>query len=108
MEDSAMSLRRLLPGLCLTAILGCIVPAHAQGLGWSQRASQAQHDRSEGSTVSIKKDDSRLTVVQEQTDPSDSIVDVASKSKSKKSSSSLWNRLRHPTQWFSSQKSKKR
>jgi len=60
------------------------------------------------SSAAVKKDDSRLTVIQTQAEQDEPIYEVANKPKSKKQSSSFWNRMWHPSQWFSSSKSGKR
>jgi hypothetical protein len=99
-----MSLRRYFSAACAAAFLTTALPA--RGEGWPQPRQTQQQDWKDSGT-GIRKDDSRLTVVQEEGDQDEPIVHVANKPKSKKTNS-VWNRLRHPTQWFSSQKKAKR
>jgi hypothetical protein len=98
-----MSLRRSLAAICAVAVLGFASLTLADG--WSLWPSSsaikptAQQSTAADSSAGVKKDDSQLTIVDAQDDGSAPIVDTAKKSK-KKTTTSAWSKMFHPTQWF--------
>ncbi len=104
-----MSLGRIFAAVCAAA-LGCmalLTPADSWARGSGPALSQAPPWSNGGAAVT--KDGSQMTVVGgNDLDRDIPLVDVASNSKlKKKPPPSFWSRLRHPSQWFSSSKSKK-
>jgi hypothetical protein len=100
-----MSLRRHFAFVFAPVVLSTVIAlafalvARAEGWSWSPVMGQPA-DPANG----VKLDDSNLTVVGAQLDGDSPIVEVANKPKAKKPS--VWNRMWHPSQWFSSSKPK--
>jgi hypothetical protein len=103
-RNRSMSLRRfMLSVVSMGVIAGTAV---AQGGDWTPRpfASQIEKQQDQRETL-VQKDDSQLWAVERQkSEPP--FVDVAGKTKRKTASSSAWNRLWRPSQWFKGSKKK--
>src|SRR5262249_15228021 len=102
-EERLMSLRRhfafVFAPVVLSALIALCFAFVARAAGWSWSPGQASN-----SANSVKLDDSNLTVVGAQADGDSPIVEVVNKPKTKKPS--VWSRMMHPSQWFSSSKPK--
>jgi len=94
---------RTLGTLCAAVAISAPIAAAGDGWSWDSGSQSKQSDSS-----AVRKDDSQITEIQPQADQGGPIYEVANKPKTKKQSSSLWNRMWHPSQWFSSSKSSKR
>jgi hypothetical protein len=78
----------------------------ADGWAWLPGSSQQQKQDTAQSLRNTENDDLQVTMAPANSDQDVPLVDVASKSKSKKT---FWNnKIWHPTQWFSSSKSSKK
>ncbi|HEY2827736.1 MAG TPA: hypothetical protein VGJ04_09075 [Pirellulales bacterium] len=97
-----MSLRRWAIALSILMVLSVIIPAWGEGATSSQWAAVSPAEAASHSEV--QKDDSQLTVIETQADYGTPIVDTAAKKK--KASNSIWNKMMHPSKWFSSSKKK--
>jgi hypothetical protein len=94
-----MKLRRFMLCALSVGLVGGAVLVQAEG--WTPRpfASQTQ---SEPEGPAVQKDDSQLWVVERPMQSGTPIVDTAAKKKKP----SAWNKVWHPSQWFSSSKKK--
>jgi hypothetical protein len=93
---------RTLGTLCAAAAFSVPFVAAADDWSWLSRPQSQQTD-----STAVRKDDSQVTEIRPQADQNEPIYQVANKPKSKKQTSA-WNRMWHPSQWFSSSKSSKR
>jgi len=94
---------RTLGTLCAAVALSAPIAAAGDGWSWSGASQGKQSD-----SAAVRKDDSQLTEIRPQADQDGPIYEVANKPKTKKQAPSFWNRMWHPSQWFSSSKSGKR
>ena len=93
---------RTLGTLCAAAAFTAPIATAGDGWSWIPGSQANQTD-----STAVHKDDSQVTEIGPQADQDGPIYQVANKPKGKKQTSG-WNRLWHPSQWFSTSKSNKR
>jgi hypothetical protein len=93
---------RTLGTLCAAAAVSIPMVAAGDDWSWLSRPQSSQTD-----STAVRKDDSQVTEIGPQADQDGPIYQVANKPKGKKQTAG-WNRLWHPSQWFSTSKSNKR